>query len=177
MGIETLAIASLALGAVGTGVGAVGALQQGQAQAAAARYQAAVAGNAQKVAQWQAKDAIDRGKVAEQQRRTKTALQIGSQRAALASSGTDVNSGSNLDIIGDTAATGEFDALTIRSNAEREAWDKKVQGSNLAADAQLSRSRAGFAEQAGMLGAGANLIAGASSVSDKWLKYKDKILS
>ena len=45
----------------------------------------------------------------------------------MAANGVDLSSGSPLDILGDTAMYGELDALTIRSNAEREAYGYRVQ--------------------------------------------------
>lgn len=174
MGIETLAIAGLVASVASAGMGAIGSMQQSQAQASAARYQAAVAENARTVAEWQAKDAEKRGLIAEEQRRTKTRLQIGAQRSALASMGADINDGSNLDIIGDTAAVGEQDALTIRSNYAREAWDKRVAATTYAGDAALAKSNAANFDGNSWIGVGANLIAGASSVADKWSVYKSK---
>lgn len=172
MGIETLAIAGLVASVASAGMGAIGSMQQSQSQAAAARYQAAVAENARTVAEWQAKDAEKRGQIAEDARRTKTRLQIGAQRAALASMGADINDGSNLDIIGDTASVGELDALTIRSNAQRESWDRKVAAATYAGDASMARRRADSFDGSSWIGVGANLISGASSVSNKWAVYK-----
>lgn len=187
-GISTLAVASLATSALSAGVGAIGAIQQGQAAAAAARqqsaaaaYQAQVARNQQQVLEWQARDAEARGSEEERQRRVKTRLQIGAQRAAMASQGVDLGEGSPLDIVGDTAAVGEQDALSIRSNARREAWDFRLRGTNAGADAAMgdfsSRAlarRAASYESASWLGVGANLISGASTVSDRWSMYKTR---
>ena len=50
------------------------------------------------VANMQAKDAIARGETAVDVNRTKTRVMIGAQRAAAASGGVDVNSGSALDV-------------------------------------------------------------------------------
>jgi hypothetical protein len=168
----TLAIASLVAGVAATGMQAVGAAQQGQAASRQAQYQAQVADNNATIQRGMAADALQRGEVAEQQQREKTAQQISTQRAALASSGTDVNSGSNVNIQGDTAAAGEFDALTIRGNAAREAYGDTVNAMSDTATAGLDRSKASAAEDAGMFGAGADLLSGASSVSNKWLSYK-----
>lgn len=188
MGIETLAIASIAASVASGVMGAVGSAQQSAAQAAqarqqsaAAQYQAQVARNQQTVLEWQAEDAEKRGKIAEDERRTKTRLQIGAQRAALASMGADINSGSAIDITGDTAAVGETDALTIRNNYQRDAWDKRVAKANAGSDAAMAAyaargysSRADNYEANSWIGVGANLIAGASSVADKWSMYKSK---
>ena len=107
---------------------ALGAISQarGQKQAAAAKaqeyeYQAKIDDNNRKVALWKAQDAQDRGAKEEASLRTKVAALKGRQKSALAASGVEIGDGSALDILGDTAALGELDALTIRSNAEREA--------------------------------------------------------
>lgn len=189
MGLSAiLAIGSLAMSGVSTVAGMAGSAQQAQAQANAARqqqqaaiYQAQVAANAQKVAEWQAEDALKRGKIAEEERRTKTRLQIGQQRAALASMGADINDGSNVDIIGDTAAVGEKDALTIRSNADRDAFDRRLVAANYGGDAAMQTyaartlaDRANSYEANSWIGVGSNLLAGASTVADKWSMYRSK---
>ncbi|MBN9089160.1 MAG: hypothetical protein J0J01_19820 [Reyranella sp.] len=171
-----LAGVSLAATAAGTAMSAMAASRQAQAQSDAANYQAQVARNNQKIADWKAADDLARGRVAEDQRRMKTALQIATQRAAMAGNGSDVNSGSAIDIVGDTAAAGEFDALTIRNNAERAAYGDKVQAGNFGADATLKQQQVAYADGMAGLGVGANLLAGASTVADKWAAYKDKIM-
>ena len=85
----------------------------------------------------------------------------------MAGNGSDVNSGSAIDIVGDTAAASEIDALTIRNNAQREAYGDKVQAGNFGADAKLSAARASYADNMASLGVGANVLAGASTVADK----------
>lgn len=69
-----------------------------------------------------AADALARGEIAAQGGRSEIAQLIGQQRAALAASGIEVDTGSALDITTDTAGLGEFDILNIQANAEREAY-------------------------------------------------------
>lgn len=152
-------IASMAASAIGTVVQGVSGMQQ-------SRYQAAVARNNSIIAERAAKDALERGSIAEDNARKRTGLIIGSQRAALAGQGSALDEGSPLDIQGDTAVAGEMDALTIRSNAEREAYNYRAQGANFRAQEQLASS------QAGWLGTGASLLAGASGVADRWARYR-----
>jgi hypothetical protein len=155
------AIASLALSGIGTVLQSVSQSQQ-------SGYQAAVARNNQRIAEQQAQDALRRGDIAEDQQRQKTGLLIGTQRARLAGQGTALDEGSPLDIQGDTAAAGAQDALTIRSNAEREAWGYRAQAANYAAQARLAESRAGW------LGTGESLLAGAGSVADRWARFRQQ---
>ncbi len=178
MGVA-LPIASLALTAISTGVGFIGQMQQQQAQAQAAsinqanlNYQAQVQRNNQAMADRQAQDAIQRGRVEEDKRRMLTQQQIGQQQARLAGQGTDLE-GSPTDILGDTAATGELDALTIRSNAAREAWGYRVQATNYGADAALKTSSAANSSYSpNYMGAGASLLAGASNLGEKWWRFQ-----
>lgn len=158
--------ASLALGAAGTGASVLGQINSQAAAGAQASYMAQMSRQRQALAQQQADDALRRGQIAEQRQRDLTAQRIGTQQAALAAQGTDLE-GSPTDILGDTRRAGEFDALTIRNNAAREAWGYQVQGAGFGADASLRESF-----RPSYLGAGASLLMGASSLADKWRKYQ-----
>jgi hypothetical protein len=85
--------------------------------------------NAQ-IGELQARDAKMRGDRNEILSRNRTKQTLGSQRAALAASGIDVNSGSAADIQKETTDFGAEDVITIRNNAWREAWGFKVQANN-----------------------------------------------
>ena len=157
------------------GLGAI-AQARGQRQAAAAKaneyeYQAKIDDNNRKVALWKAQDAQDRGAKEEAALRVKVAQLKGRQKSALAASGVEIGDGSALDILGDTAALGELDALTIRSNAEREAYEQKVNASNLAANAGMKRMGAGNAIIAGRIGSMTSLLTGAGSIASQWANY------
>src|SRR5215472_14771345 len=79
--------------------GLAGQAQQAQIQGNQANYLAQVARNNQQVSEWNAQRALQRGQADEDRERQKTAQQIGSQRALLASQGGDINSGSDVDLI------------------------------------------------------------------------------
>lgn len=171
MGLPAIAIAAT----VGSTVlGTVGQLQQGQALEQQAAYQAAVARNNQILAERAAQDALDRGKVAEQQQRMETRQLQGRQRAVLASNGVLVDVGSALDITSDTAAIGEIDALTIRSNAEREALGFRTQGMNFQSEAELARLRGQAASSAATIGAFGTLLSGTGTVAQKWYAFSNE---
>ena len=53
---------------------------------------------------------------------------------------------------------------TIRSNAAREAWGLRARASNFAAHSRMA--------EPGFIGTGASLLGGASSVADRWLRYR-----
>ena len=183
-----LAVGAIAATAVGTGVQMYGQAQAASAAKSQAAYQAQVAQNQATVARnnatyadTQATDATNRGSLAEKQYRLQVSQLAGRQRASLAANGVVVDSGSALDITTDTATLGEQDALTIRSNAAREALGYKQQAYNFRSDASGYDATAGLdimkgnaaasAAQTGML---STLIGGAGSVASKWYSYNQK---
>ena len=133
----TAAVVSIGATALSTGLGIAGQAQQAAAQQAMYGYQAQVARNNQIMADRMAADATERGRIEEDARRRRTAQTMGTQTAILAGQGTDL-AGSPTDILGDTAAAGELDALTIRSNAAREAWGYRVKGVEFGNEAALA---------------------------------------
>jgi len=163
---QALPFISLALAAGGTAMSVKGQIDAQAAAGAQQGYMAQLARQRQQLAEQQARDAVLRGQIAEQKQRDLTAQRIGTQTAALAAQGTDL-AGSPTDILGDTARAGEQDALTIRSNAAREAWGYQVQGAGFGADAALRESF-----EPSYLGAGASLLMGASSLAEKWDRFK-----
>jgi len=152
--------------AIGTGLSVKGQIDSQAAAGAQQGYLAQLARQRQQLAEQQARDAIQRGQVAEQKQRDLTAQRIGTQTAALAAQGTDLE-GSPIDILSDTARAGEQDALTIRNNAKREAWGYEMQAAGYAADATLRESF-----EPSYLGAGTSLLMGASSLADKWDRFR-----
>ncbi|MHB0785574.1 virion core protein, T7 gp14 family [Bradyrhizobium sp. 5.13L] len=135
-------------------------MQAGQAAAASGQYSAAVSEMNATLADRRAKDAIERGQIAEQRKRQEVAAIVGKQRAAMSANGVDLTFGSPLDTLIDTATMGEIDALTIRTNANREAYDYRVQAANGRANATLQRSQADSAEMGGYLKAAGTILGG-----------------
>ena len=167
----TLTAISIAASVAGAGVSIIGQGQQAAAQRASLEYQAAVARNNQILAERQAADAEERGKVAERNQRIKSQQLIGRQRAVLASNGVLVDDGSALDITSDTAALGEQDALTIRSNAEREALGFRTQGMNFGAQAGLNSMQA--ANTSATMGQIGTALSTVGAVADRWYRYQN----
>lgn len=148
--------------------------QQAQATRAQAQYRERVAQNNQILAERAAEDARERGKIEERQRRILTEQQLGQQRAASASRGVDVNVGSALDLQADTAAFGELDALTIRSNAEREALGFETQGADFQSEARIRSLEADSANKAASLGIATTALTTGGAVASKWFTFREK---
>ena len=151
-----------------TVMGGYSAIQQGNAAAASAEYSAKVSNMNAGIANENARDALERGKIDEQAKRREIAQITGAQKAGFASSGIDTTFGSPLDMVVDTAMMGEVDALTIRSNAAREAYAYNTDAVNNNASASMSLASAKSARIGGKLSALGSVLGGASDV----MKYK-----
>jgi hypothetical protein len=173
---------SIGLQVVGAVTSFLGARQEGQQQQNQANYQAAIARNNAQIAQNNkitalrlAEDARKRGEAEAQTFSERVRRLQGTQRATLAANGVLVDSGSALDITQETAETGQLDALTIRSNAEREALGFQNQAVNFEAQSINQQAQANLNVMAGNNAvASANrrglssLLTGAGSVASKW---------
>ncbi len=146
MAPATIAIAALAMSAVGTGVSALGQYRQGQATEAAQEYNAKVSeANAEAI---KAKAAYE-----EDISRDKLKRLMGTQRALYGKAGVDISSGSPLLVLADTAAQGEKEALAIRYGGDVEATQQKNQ-------ARLQRLYGKSAYSSGLIGAGSTFFSG-----------------
>lgn len=153
----------LALGIGSAVLGGMGQMQQANATATSARYNAQVAEMNAKLAERRAQDSIRRGMDEEQRQRMQTARLSGQQMAAMAANGVDLGYGSPMDVLVDTQVLGELDALTIRTNAEREAYDHRMAAMNQQGQAGLLRAQASSARQGGILAAAGTLLSGFGS--------------
>lgn len=144
----------------GTILGAYGQHQTGKAQERMANVRA-------QMQHEQAVDAISRGQQAEADHRRKVQAFKGKQRATLASNLVELDSGSASDIQADTAMLSELDALTIRNNAEREAYGYE-------SAAAASRFEGKQSARAGTMSAAGTLLGGLGGqfANSKWYDRK-----
>lgn len=158
------------LSAVSGLVGGVGAYQASSAQKASANAQAQIARNNAQVGQWQAQDALKRGDEAVSNANRKTDQILGTQRAAMASNGLDLSTGSTANILEDSQVFGAIDAATIRNNAARAAWGYEVGQSNSLATASMYQSQANQTKP--MMAAGTSLLNTGSQLAGQWYQAK-----
>jgi hypothetical protein len=167
---SALQLASIATGIVGAGMSAYGAFQSSQAEKAAAKTQAKINANNQKVAEWQAQDAIKRGGEQDIESRRRYAQIGGTQRTALAGKGIDIGEGTALDMLEDTSIFEGIDSGRIRDNAEREAYGFRFQGANYGAQSSIYKTAAsGYSP---FISGGGTLLTGAGDVAERWLRYR-----
>lgn len=113
--------------------------QQANAVSAQGAYQWRLAEWNANLAEQAAKDAIARGDIEAGRVRSATRQTVGSQRAALAAQGIDINTGSAADVQSDTTRIGALDELTTKNNAAREAFGYTVQAWNERQQGELAR--------------------------------------
>ncbi len=166
-----IAIAAAALGVMGTAMGVVSSVQSANAQSAQYEYQAKVAAQNAKIAQSNADQKRQEGIEEARLQRMKTLQAVGSQQAAMAANGVDISSGTALDIVEDTAAMGELDALTTRYNYETQALAYEQQANNYSNQSNLDVIASQNAYSSGITNAvatGFNGLADSASVASKW---------
>lgn len=168
-------ITAAVIGIVGTiastTMGVVSSVQSANAQKAQYNYQAQVAKKNAEIAQNNADQKRQEGIEEARQQRMKTLRTIGSQQAAMAANGIDISSGTALDVVEDTAAIGELDALTTRYNYETQAVGFEQQASNFNNQANLDTFAGQNAYKSGMtsaIGSGFKGLADTASVASKW---------
>lgn len=168
-----VAIAASTIGGIAGGVvGGVSSYQQGKAQQAQYNYQAKVNEENAKIAQENAKVQRQQGIEEARLQRIKAASTIGSQKTAMAANGIDITQGTAVDVIADTAAIGELDALQTQYNYEMKARGYETQAGNFQNQANLDVISGKNAYTAGKVGAVQHGLAGLQQTTDvatKWL--------
>jgi glucan-binding YG repeat protein len=162
----------MALAAASAATSAVGSMQQGRQQKKAAQAQAQVAANNAAIAEQNAKDAIVAGQQQEQQNRMEHNQRIGAMRAGAGASGIDVGAGSALDAVGDAAMMKEYDTLSIRDQAARQANNSYQQAADFTTQGNMATVAGKNAQSNGMWGAAGSLMSGAGQVAGSWYKMK-----
>jgi len=157
-GPPALAIAAAVVSAAGSVMGGIQAKQQGN-------YEAKVAESNARMANEQARDAIDRGKIQQQQHDREVADTRGAQTAALAAGGVDTSFGSARSLAEDTSMIGAEDTAAISRNTYNEVRGFDINAANYRSQAQASRmkGKAGFTKS--LFDAGSTLLGGASQYS------------
>lgn len=152
-GLESL---GLIAGLVGTGVSTVGSIAAGAAQEEMLEAQATAAerqANEERAASQ--REAIQRAREAR--------LVLSKQQNVAAASGAGALDPTILDIMGKTAAQGQY-------NVSSALYEGEARGAGLEDQAAIDRMRARQAKLAGFVDAGSTMLSGISGFSDKWSK-------
>lgn len=173
-----MGFASSALSIGSTILGAVGAINQGNASAAAAgenarmaEYQAQVARNNQIIANQNAEHEAEVGIEQAGRKSMEGAATTAAIKTAQAASGIDPNTGSAARVGTSARMLSKLDAMTVEQRSQEKVYGYRVQAANFGAQAGLDTQQENlFWNQVspdttgGYLKAGATLLSGASSM-------------
>lgn len=168
---SNLAAASAATSIGGTATKAIGSIEAGNAQSAAAGYNAQIQ---QQNAQLNLNNAdltAAEGDINSAQAGMKTRAQIGGTLAQQGASGVDVNSGSSVNVRASEADVGMQNAMQIRGAAARQAYGYQEAAYGNNSQAALDIAAGKNAKIAGNTNAEAGILGGVSDVGDKLTKY------
>jgi hypothetical protein len=162
------------IGMAGAAVSAFGTYEQGQAQSAAAAYQAQVAQNNANIARQNASMESQAGEIAVTNQGLKTRATVGKEKAYAGTSGVTTGAGSEEAVQGGTRMMGMLDALTTRSNAVKKAWASEVQATSDEAQSKLYDFQSETSAIGGDIGAAGSLLSGASTVGGNFIKWQNQ---
>lgn len=161
----------LAAQGASTALSAVGAARDSEAKRESLQYSESIARQNKELADLQVIDALERGKEeADRNRRGNQNLKS-SIKTALGSSGFRSDQGDAVDLLISADVIGLAERGIVLDNAEKEAYERRIDSSNFQADAELLSARA---DRENPLQAGfSTAISGGLSVASKW--YGNKI--
>lgn len=142
----SLTTAALIASLAGTGVAVAGAIQQGKTTAEVAKFNA-------DTANLQAEAAQKEGYAAEERQLGKVRQIRAQQEVVMGAGNLDPNMGTAGQVLDQTSTMGTLDALTLRTNAARQAWGYNTQATN-------SNLQGSMARTAGYFGAAGTLLSG-----------------
>jgi len=136
------ALLSTAMGAAQQAIGVTQQLQRASIQRDDFNFLAAQQRNAAAVDETRARQAEQAGEADADKARQKAGQRLGQLQARLAAEGTDLL-GTPIDLLGDAAAAGAEDALSLRYQSMRDAWENRVRGASRQAQARYYETAAG----------------------------------
>ena len=160
--------AGIAATAAGGLVSGIGSLISGNAAAAASRYKAGVALLNAQINKTNANWAVESGGVKSEEAGLKSGQEIGQTKAVQASSGFDVNTGSNDVVRSDQTKVAQFDQNVIQWNAAKTAWGFESKAATDQAESTLDLAAASTEQTAGEIGMASSFLSAGGSVASKW---------
>lgn len=167
--------AASVFGGLSTAASVLGSIQQGQAAKKSANYNAQVQEHNAQLSERNATLASQEGAANTAIEQQKTRAGVAGMKAAQAANGIDVDTGSAVDVRSSAAELGELNAITVRSNAVKQAYGYQTQAASDKAQAELDRQEAKSSEDSGLINAGTTLLGNAKNASDfGWLDFNNK---
>ena len=151
---------------IGAGLSAYSASEQASAQKKQLKYQADVAKNNAKIAEWQRSLTLQDAENTASNRMRQGAELRARQKTALASHNVATEEGSALDILATTDFDTQMDVANIQTSAARAAWGYENEGKGLTNEANFRKN-----QSANISPAKEGAIAGASSLLSSAASY------
>lgn len=132
----------------------------------AAKYNAQVAENEAATQQQLAQQEIQKGVADRERQQRAAARQMGEMRANMGASGFQMDTGSMLSLLGESAMEHQYDSNIIRQNSEQAAWQHMVgatSANNNAAFARYQGANASSGRTGSLLSMGGTLLGGIGS--------------
>lgn len=167
-----VAYAGLGASLLGGGIAAYGAIKQGEAQADAAEYNAKVQEQNAQLAKRNAEIAGQSGEANAAIEQQKTRALVGEIRSNQAASGINVDTGSAVDVRSSAAELGQLNALSVRTQAVREAYGYTQQAASAESESKLNKYEAGEDRTAGWLTGAGTALGTLSSTGTKYYEWK-----
>lgn len=139
---DPITMMTMGTAALSTALNVTQQLQHASQQRGDYNYLAAQQRNAAAVDEMRAQQAEQAGEADADKAQQKAGQRLGQLQARLAAQGTDLL-GSPLDLLGDVAAAGQADALSLRYEGLRNAWENRVRGVSRQAQARYYETAAG----------------------------------
>lgn len=136
--------------AIGVAISAYSAVRAGQAQSKAAKYNAAVA-------QQNANAATEQANAAAQEKHRQMVQRLGDMEASYGASGVTSDSGSVLDVLGDSIRQGTLDQLTAKYNGQ-------LRAAGYTDSSSLDTFQAHYAQTSSYMEAAGTALSGAGSI-------------
>lgn len=166
----SLGAIGIASGVASGGLGAVGSLMSGDANAGAYKYKSGLALMNQRINKQNASWATEAGETNAMESGLKSRQDIAGTKVHQAGSGFDVNSGTAASVRDTQGKVAEFDENMIRYDASKTAYGYEAKASADEAESRMDLAAADNASKAGKINAFSSILGGASSVSSKWLQ-------
>lgn len=161
------------------GVSALSAISGAFTQSAAYRAQGDIESTISRInaniANLQSSEALEAGDIAASRAKLKYDQEAGSVLSSQGASGVDVSSGSSALVRNSIRFSGAQDALTIRNNAQRQAFGYKTQALQATYSGKISQLTANAQSEQALLNGGLSAIRGPLSIyanSQRWQRFE-----
>lgn len=153
-------IAAVSLMLAGSAFQAYGQYTNLLAESKSLKYRSEIAANNATLANMEAVQRRSQGNIDYTRYRLFVARQLSRQRTAFAATGVDISGGTPAEVISDTAAIGETEALTVRHNSLMDVWRLRSQATGFEAESSLLAERAKQARRQAPLAGIGTLLGG-----------------